>query len=819
MNPRLSLILLAAVVAGSFASCAKSKPPVDPTATVTITEKVSKMKALPGFFPLYWDDQTGKLWVEISRFDTDFLYVSSLPAGLGSNDIGLDRGQLGRERVVRFTRSGPRVLLVQLNLGFRAEQGTAMEKRAVADSFAQSVIGGFDVVAEEDGRVLVDASAFFLRDAHDVIGALKSSKQGSYSLDAQRCAFHLPMTKNFPQNTEIEVVQTFTGNEPGAWVKDIAPDPTALTVRLRHSFVQLPGSGYTPRAYDPRAGFFPTSYADYATPMGEPISKKFITRHRLEKKDPTAERSEAVKPIIYYLDPATPEPVRSALLDGARWWAAAFEAAGFINAYSVEMLPEDADPMDVRYNVIQWVHRATRGWSYGAGVTDPRTGEIIKGHVSLGSLRVRHDYLIAEGLLAPYETGQPVSPEMEKMALARLRQLSAHEVGHTIGLSHNFISSTADRSSVMDYPHPVVDLRADGTLSLGNAYGTAIGEWDKVSVDYGYRQFPPDTDEARALSQIIGAARGRGLIFLTDQDARPAGSSHPQVHLWDNGLNAVDEFQRLLGVRAAALARFGENVIKPGRPLATIEETLVPIYLLHRYQLEAAAKTIAGTTYTYALRGDGQRPIAPVAPGEQRRALNAMLGALSPATLQLPESLLDIIPPRPDGFPRHRELFANHTAENFDALAPAEAAAGITCSVLFDAGRAARLVEQHARNADQPGLAELLARTLDATWRQPAGADYPGEVQRTVNAVVLARLFALAADPAATAQVKAIAMAELAALRDWLAASAPQVAAPAQQAHYAYGARLIDQFFDDPKEFAPPRVPPPPPGPPIGCDF
>lgn len=819
MNLRLPLVLLALAVASSFSSCAKTKPAVDPTAATTITEKVAKMKALPGFFPLYWDDRAGKMWLEVSRFDTDFLYVSSLPAGLGSNDIGLDRGQLGRERVVRFTRSGPRVLLVQVNLAFRAEQGTAMEKRAVADSFAQSVIGGFDVVAEEGGRVLVDASAFFLRDAHDVIGTLKATKQGSYALDAQRSAFHLPMTKNFPQNTEIEVVQTFTGTEPGGWVKDVAPDPTALTVRLRHSFVQLPGPGYTPRAYDPRSGYFPTSYADYSTPIGESISRKFITRHRLEKKDPAAERSEAVKPIVYYLDPATPEPVRSALLDGARWWAEAFEAAGFVNAYRVEMLPEDADPMDVRYNVIQWVHRSTRGWSYGSAVTDPRTGEIIKGHVSLGSLRVRQDYLIAEGLLAPYATGQPASAEMREMALARLRQLSAHEVGHTLGLSHNYIASTADRSSVMDYPHPVVDLSADGRISLGNAYGTAIGDWDKVTIDFGYRQFPAGTDEPAALNGIIAAARARGLIFLTDQDARPAGSSHPQVHLWDNGVNAVDELARLLAVRAAALGRFGENVIQPGQPLALIEEALVPIYLLHRYQLEAAAKSIAGTTYTYALRGDGQVPLTPVAPGEQRRALTTLLGALSPATLQLPETLLNVIPPRPDGFPRHRELFANHTAENFDALAPAEAAAEITFNVLFDAGRAARLVEQHARNAEQPGLDEMLARTLDATWRQPAGADYAGEVQRTVDAVALARLFGLAANPAATAQVKAVAMAELASLRDWLVAAAPEVAAPAQRAHYEYGARLIAQFFDDPKEFAPPRVPPPPPGQPIGCDF
>ena len=818
MNPRSSRLFLAAGLACSLLVAHRS-PAAEPPEPATITEKVRALQALPGFLPLYWDAKAGKMWLEIARFDADFLYVDSLPAGLGSNDIGLDRGQLGRARVVRFTRNGPRVLLVEQNLAFRAAQGSAAEQRAVQDSFAQSVVAGFDVAVEEGGRTLVDATAFFLRDAHDVAGALKRAKQGTFTLDAARSAFHLANTKNFPRNTEVEVTLTFAGTEPGDWAKDVAPDPTSLTVRTRHSLVELPGPGYTPRAFDPRAGYFPAGYADYSSPLGEPLVRQFITRHRLQNKDPAAARSEVVSPIVYYLDPATPEPVRGALLEGARWWSQAFEAAGFLNAYRVEMLPEGADPMDVRYNTIQWVHRATRGWSYGSAVTDPRTGEIIKGHVTLGSLRVRQDYLIAEGLLAPYATGRPASPAMEKMALARLRQLAAHEVGHTLGLAHNYIASTAGRASVMDYPHPLAALRADGTIDLADAYAVGIGEWDKVAIAYGYSQFAPVTDESAALNGLLDAARTRGLIFLTDKDARPLGSAHPQVHLWDGGVNAVDELQRLLTVRAAALARMGENAIRPGQPLATIEEVLVPVYLMHRYQVEAAAKSIAGTAYTYALRGDGQVPLTPVAPAEQRRALATLLAALAPETLQLPEALLRIIPPRPAGFERHRELFANHTAETFDALAPAEAAAEMTFAAVFEPGRCARLVEQAVRDPHMPGLEEVIESVLAATWKRPAGADYAGEVQRTVDYGLLARLIGLAADTDATPQVRAVTTAQLAGLREWLLATARQTGVPAQQAHLAYGARLITQYFEHPKEFAPLKIPAPPPGSPIGCDF
>ncbi|HEU4456315.1 MAG TPA: DUF5117 domain-containing protein, partial [Longimicrobium sp.] len=471
-------------VAAALALCAALSAPPQAAAQAlpSITEKTRGMERKDGFIPIYWDAAAGKVWMEVPRAGEEMIYQVSLPAGLGSNDVGLDRGQLGETRIVRFERTGPRVLLVQPNQGFRATTDDPHERRAVETSFAQSVLWGFKVEAEEGGRVLVDATDFALRDAHGVIPALRRARQGEYKLDATRSALHLPNTKAFPRNTEIEVTLTFTGENPGAWVRDVAPSPDALTVRERHSFVALPEPGYEPRESDPRAGFFGISFYDYATPIDQPIERRFISRHRLRKASPGAAMSEAVEPIVYYLDRGAPEPIRAALLEGARWWNQAFESAGYRDAFRVELLPEDADPLDARYNVIQWVHRFTRGWSYGSSIVDPRTGEIIKGHVTLGSLRVRQDYLLAEGLLSPYETGRETSPEARAMALARIRQLSAHEVGHTLGLAHNYVSSTQGRASVMDYPHPVAKLTADGRVDLSDAYREGIGEWDRVAV-------------------------------------------------------------------------------------------------------------------------------------------------------------------------------------------------------------------------------------------------------------------------------------------------------------------------------------------------
>ena len=469
-------------------------------------KKTDKLQKIDGFMPLYWDAKAGKMFLEISRFKREFLYQVSLPAGLGSNPVGLDRGQLGRTFVVYFERVGQKVLLVQPNYRYRALTTDESEKKAVADSFATSIIYGFQVAAEKDNKVLVDATAFLMRDAHGVSDVLKRAKQGNYKVDDSRSAFFLERTKGFPKNTEIETTLTFAGDDAGRLVGSVTPTANSLTVREHHSFVELPDDNYKPRVFDPRVNSIPVTFYDYASPFTETIEKRWITRHRLEKKEPNAEVSEAVKPIIYYVDNGAPAPVRAALVEGASWWNQAFEAAGFKDAFIVKVLPKDADPMDIRYNMINWVHRSTRGWSYGASVVDPRTGEIIKGNVSLGSLRIRQDFMLGNGLIPAYPSSDESnfcqfgdSPDLNylaendadeaAMSLARIRQLAAHEVGHTLGFEHNFAASSYGRGSVMDYPAPLVEIK-NGKLDLSNAYAVGIGTFDKFAVKFAYSQFP-----------------------------------------------------------------------------------------------------------------------------------------------------------------------------------------------------------------------------------------------------------------------------------------------------------------------------------------
>ncbi len=784
--------------------------------TPGIADKTKGMTALPGYFPMYYEAKTGHLFLEVSRWNTDFLYVHSLPAGVGSNDIGLDRGQIGGTLVVRFERYGPKVLLVQPNQGYRAVSNDDQERRAVQESFAESVIWGFTVEAEEGGRVLVDATNFYLRDAHQVPETLTQQKQGTYTLEPSRCAIYMDRTRNFPRNTEVEAILTFTGKEAGPWIQSVTPSPDSLTVREHHSFVALPDKPFTPRVYDPRSGFISVRYLDYAQPISQPVVQRLIIRHRLEKRDPSAAVSDAVEPIVYYLDPGTPEPIRSALLDGARWWTQAFEAAGFRNAFRVEMLPADADPMDIRYNLIEWVHRSTRGWSYGEAITDPRTGEIIKGQVSLGSLRVRQDFLIAEGLIAKYEQGKPVDPRMEQMALARLRQLAAHELGHTLGLEHNFAASAHDRASVMDYPPPFVRINAAGDIDLNDAYATGIGEWDKIAIRYGYSQFAPGTDEHAALDGILNEARDKGMVFISDRDARAQSGAHPIAHLWDTGANAVDDLNRVMQVRARALAGFSEEKIRFGVPMSTLEEVLVPVYMFHRYQLEAATKVVGGLNYTYAVRGDGQTVAEIVPAAEQRRALEAILKTIDPSALMLPERILKLLPPHPPEFESTREDFHSRTQITFDSMAPVEAAADLAVSLLLNPERATRLVDYHSRNAENPALDEVIDRLLAATWKTPRTNIREAEVARTIDNVVLYRLMLLAENTQASAQARAIAYLKLDDLRKWLLAH--QTADTAERAHFAYAAAQIKRYEDDPKQIVTDKPADPPDGSPIGSD-
>lgn len=794
---------------------------------VSIEEKVKDLVHMDGFFDLYWDQQKGQLLLKIDRMADEFIYQSSMPRGIGSNDLGLDRGQLGSTKLVEFYRSGPKVLMIEKNTGYRAISNDPAENAAVESSFARSVIWGFELVAETDKSILVDATAFFLRDAHGISTRLSRTQQGSYKPDATRSAIFLPRTRAFPDNTEVEAIVSYTGeqkfNDKGKIASDIlstvVPDTNSVTVHLHHSFIRLPDDNYKPLPYDPRAGIIGSpwgrGFLDYAVPVGDPIQVLYGRRHRLQKVDPQAEISEAVEPIIYYLDPGVPEPIRSALLEGAGWWNQAFEAAGYKNAFQVKLLPVDADPMDVRYNVIQWVHRSTRGWSYGMSVVDPRTGEILKGHVSLGSLRVRQDYLIAEGLLAPYKDGQ-VPDTMLEMSLARIRQLSAHEVGHTLGMEHNFAASVNGRSSVMDYPFPLIRFNTDGSLDLSDAYGVGIGAWDKRMVMYAYQDFPAELDDAEQRKKIIDETVASGLLYVADEDSRNPGAANPYGNLWDNGADAIVELKHLLKVREYALNNFSERNIRPGQPLATIEEALVPIYLLHRFQIQAVAKLIGGQYFNYAMRGDGQSAPKTVDAQKQQAAIKALLKTLDPELLMLPQSLVDIIPPRPPGYARDRESFSRSTGILFDPVSPAASAISLTLDVLLNQQRAARMNIFHAMEPSLPGFGTTLKALGQASWYGKRKTAVAGVIQRMTAELFLNRLMTMANDVEVDSQVRAQAFLFIQDLDQFLASQKRGKTESEWYAFYAQARQKIALMMKYPLQLKPGKMPQVPPGSPIG---
>jgi hypothetical protein len=816
----------------------------------TIAARTAGMQKIEGYIPLYWEAGAGKMWMEISRFKTELLYQISLPAGVGSNPIGLDRGQLGGTYVVYFERVGPKVLMIQPNYRYRALSKDEAERRVVADSFASSVIAGFKVEAAEGDRVLVDATALFMRDAHGVVERLRGSRQGNFRFDESRSAFYLPRTKGFPKNTEVEMIITLAGEEPGPLLRGVAPTANSVTVRQHHSFVELPDGEYKPRAYDPRVSAMPMMFYDYASPYNEPIEKRWIRRHRLQKKDPNAAVSEVVKPIVYYVDNGVPEPIRTALVEGASWWAQAFEAAGFKNAFQVKVLPVDADPMDVRYNMINWVHRSTRGWSYGASISDPRTGEIIKGNVSLGSLRIRQDVLLGTGMIPPLtastqggggRNGAPDelldaceagdSPEVDylamasagdpatdsaAMALARIRQLSAHEVGHTLGFSHNFAASSYGRASVMDYPAPWVEIK-NGKLDLSNAYAVGIGEYDKFSVKFAYAQFPSELNEKSELENIIQKGMADGMLFIDDSDARDVSTAHPMASVWDNGADAVEALRHEMEVRRIGLKNFGLNSIAAGQPLSALEAKLLPLYLHHRYQLIAAAKSVGGLYFTYAVKtANGPNPskfreVVPAA--RQREALKAILDTIKVEELAIPQNILDLIPPVATGFEGGTaEYFGRRTEPAFDPLAVATIAVDLAVGALLEPTRAARMIEFHAENPANPDFMEALHAILNATWKTvPSQNAYHRAILRSVQSQTAQRLIELAGNEAASPLVRAEATAALRGLNATLKATA------GADAHRRATQEDIERFLNRPDAVKPAtRSLPTPPGDPIG---
>ena len=771
-----------------------------------------------GFFDFYYDIKTDKIYLEVENLNSDFLYISSLATGIGSNDIGLDRGQLGSERLVSFQKSGNKLLLIQPNLSFRAITKNKAEENSIKEAFAKSVIYGFKILETNDDKYLVDFTSFLMQDKHGVADRLKLAKQGVYKIDKTKSAIELNHTKSFPKNSEFEALLTFSGKPTGNLITSgVSPDPSLVSVVQHHSFIELPDNEYKPREFDPRSGALAISFMDYATPVEDEITKKYITRHRLEKIDPNLEYSEAKEPIIYYLDPGTPEPVRSALIEGASWWNEAYEAIGFKNAFQVKILPDDADPMDCRYNVIQWVHRSTRGWSYGASVVDPRTGEIIKGHVSLGSLRIRQDFLIAQALLSKPFVDDNNNDPMLKMAIARIRQLSAHEVGHTIGFAHNFAASTNNRSSVMDYPHPLIKITND-EIDLSEAYAVGIGDWDKVSVAYSYSEFNSE-NEKNELNNILDNAYNDGLRFITDSDARAKSGAHANAHLWDNENDVVKGLDNILAVRDKAINDFSKFNIKSYETYSKLEDVFVPLYFLHRYQTEAVVKLIAGLDYNYATRDDNQTLVEDVSFNRQNKAFLSLLKTIDVKNLAIPKSKLKLFPPRAYNYPRTRESFKSMTGVSFDPFSAVSTASEMSLSLLLSPERMNRLVVQSSlynASSKNMNLSHLLTTLTSNTFKtqynqsDEATNKYFFENQQVINNNYLKFLLNLASNKKSFFHVKSKANKEIRSIATFLSSKKNK------NIYSSEYLRTINKFNTKPELFELKSSPKIPDGSPIG---
>ncbi|ABI77479.1 conserved hypothetical protein [Hyphomonas neptunium ATCC 15444] len=759
MKPAALLAALCLLLTGPALAQDKAEAPP------SLEARIETLEARPGFLNLYVDPASGKVLAALPPPDADgvsvrFIYSTGLTAGLGSNPIGLDRGNASSGDILRFRKIGDKVVAEAENWKYRATSGRRDEERSVQQSFANAFLWSTGIEATgADGALLIDLSGFLTRDAADIASALKHGKDaGEYRLAADRSMPDPASALSFPDNAEIDAFLTFETSKPNAQTYATAADARAVTLVLHHSFVRLPDDAYTPRLFDQRTASIGMGFHDFSAPLGAPLVSRFSPRMRLERVNPAAASGPVKEPIVFYVDNGAPEEIRDALIEGAAWWAQGFEAAGFEEAYRVEVLPEGAHPLDVRYNVINWVHRQTRGWSYGGSVMDPRTGEILKANVILGSQRVRQDRMIFEGLAGAAKTGTGAADDPVEVSLARIRQLSAHEVGHTLGFAHNFAASTNDRASVMDYPAPYVRPASGGGLDFRNAYATGLGAWDVFTVKWLYGQFPEGGDNLPALNALVDEAYGAGLRFVSDDHARSKDTGHPFGAVWDNGADPIATLDEVMEVRRIALANFGPGALAQGRPMSELNAVIVPIYLYHRYQVEAAAKSLGGLNFRYQVRGEGEAPAVPVAPTEQRRALQALVKTLKPAALDLSDAALNYLTPGDVGYAGGgtiEELFPNRTGPVFDLAASAEIAAGLTLSAVLDPARANRLVAYAQRSPEALTLKDVIG-TLEAAVFVEEKSPRLAALGQIVQTQFVAELISLSRNETASASVKAV---------------------------------------------------------------
>ena len=765
-----------------------------------------------GFMNFSYNDDSGKIILEIKNLDSEFMYINSLSRGVGNNDLGLDRGQLGNSRVVYFTKRGNKILLIQPNLRYVSNSSNYLENKAVEEAFARSVLFGFDIIEKSNDSYKIDITSFLISDAHGVSQRLKYSNSGSYTLNKSMSAIDLDRTKAFPKNIEFDVLLTFTGNPSGNLVRSVTPTASNLTVNQHHSFVELPDNNYKKRKFDPRSGSNPFIVYDYSTPIDEKLEQRFIVRHRLNKKYPKQEISEPLDPIVYYIDNGTPEPVKTALIEGGNWWNQAFESAGYKDAFRIEVLPEDADPMDVRYNLIQWIHRSTRGWSYGASIVDPRTGEIIKGQVSLGSLRVRQDYMILSGLIDnPNDIENKAL--IKETSLDRIRQLSAHEIGHTLGFAHNYISSANNRSSVMDYPHPKIDI-IDGDINIDNAYSKNIGDWDKVTVRYAYTDFQENENEEIKLNQIIEDAVNKGLYFLSDSDSRPVGSANPFSHLWDNGEFPYKELNKLLKVRDLALKNIDLENLVDGEPYDRIEDILVPIYMLHRYQIESTAKAIGGVDYLYFVKNLNNDKVKFVNSKLQKESLESLLNVLNPKNLVLPDNLIEILSPRSFRNPRTRENFESNTGVTFDYINASSSVINHTLTFLINPERINRIYQQNMFGENILKLEDYLSIISNSIFSNKKMSLYESSINNNTSSLFLDHLFLAFNNSKTNDLSKSLILSSIVNTKEKLSSDLNN--------YNAFLVNKINGFLDNPDKYKPIEKTKIPDGSPIGnfsCDY